>query len=128
MKKLNIEENVIFEGFVKDVEDIYSKFDILLMCSRSEAFGRVTIEAMLRCKPVIGYDVGGTSELIEDRVTGFKFKTCDDVIAALNIIINERYLTKKIVENAKEEALRKFAEPTYTKKVYDFIMKEAWRT
>lgn len=128
VKKLNIEENVIFEGFVKDVEDIYSKFDILLMCSRSEAFGRVTIEAMLRCKPVIGYDVGGTSELIEDRVTGFKFKTCDDVIAALNIIINERYLTKKIVENAKEEALRKFAEPTYTKKVYDFIMKEAWRT
>lgn len=128
VKKLNIEKNVIFEGFVKDVEDIYSKFDILLMCSRSEAFGRVTIEAMLRCKPVIGYDVGGTSELIEDRVTGFKFKTCDDVIAALNIIINERYLTKKIVENAKEEALRKFAEPTYTKKVYDFIMKEAWRT
>lgn len=127
VKQLELESKVIFEGFVKDTEEIYSKFDILLMCSRSEAFGRVTIESMLRYKPVIGYEAGGTPELIKDGITGFKFKTEADVIRALNIIINDSEKTKKIVYNAHKEASEEFAEKVYTNKVYDFIINEKWR-
>jgi len=127
VKQLKLESKVIFEGFIKDTEDIYSRFDILLMCSRSEAFGRVTIESMLRYKPVIGYEAGGTPELIKDGITGFKFKTEADVIRALNIIINDSEKTKKIVYNAHKEASEEFAEKVYTNKVYDFIINEKWR-
>lgn len=127
VKKLKLEEKVIFEGFVKDTEDIYSKFDILLMCSRSEAFGRVTIEGMLRCKPVIGYEAGGTPELITEGVTGFNFRTKDDVVRALNIIINNPDKTREIVQNARKEASEKFSERTYVDKVYDYIIKGEWK-
>lgn len=126
VKKLNIEENVIFEGFVKDVEDIYSKFDILLMCSRSEAFGRVTIEAMLRRKPVIGYEAGGTPELIDDGVTGFKFKNVDDVLRALDIVVHHHKVSNQIVENAYAEAMTKFSETAYVNNVFNFVVNEPW--
>ena len=87
VKDLKLGDKVFFDGFVKDVEDIYRRFDILLMCSRCEAFGRVTIEAMLRKKPVIGYESGGTVELIEQGITGFKFNKLGDVITALDTLV-----------------------------------------
>lgn len=126
VKKLNIEEKVIFEGFVKDVEDIYSKFDVLLMCSRSEAFGRVTIEAMLRRKPVIGYEAGGTPELIDDGVTGFKFKNVDDVLRALDIVVHHHKVSNQIVENAYAEAMTKFSETAYVNNVFNYVVNEPW--
>lgn len=127
VKDYKLETRVVFEGFVKDTEEIYSKFDILLMCSRSEAFGRVTIEGMLRCKPVIGYEAGGTPELITDGITGFKFKTEENVIKALDIIINDDVKIKEIVRNAQKEASEKFAETTYVNNVYDFITNDCWK-
>jgi len=44
------------------------------MCSTNEVMGRVTAEAMSACKPVIGYDNAGTSELIDQRYTGLLYR------------------------------------------------------
>jgi glycosyltransferase involved in cell wall biosynthesis len=38
--------------------------DALLMCSRNEAFGMVTVEALQAGLPVIGYKLGGTAEIL----------------------------------------------------------------
>lgn len=121
VKNLKLENNVYFDGFVSDVEHIYSKFDILLMCSRSEAFGRVTIEAMLRKIPVIGLDSGGTSELIEDQKTGFKFKSVEEVINALHIIVDNPNKIHEITENAYAKANKDFSEEKYVSEVYRFV-------
>lgn len=121
VKKLHLEGVVVFDGFVGNIEDIYSKIDVLLMCSRSEAFGRVTIEAMLRHIPVIGYDKGGTSELIDDGVTGFKFTSVEDVVNALDKIVSPSGNIKHIVERAAENATKNFSESTYTENVYNFL-------
>jgi glycosyltransferase involved in cell wall biosynthesis len=73
IKKLEIENNVIFHGFVNNQNEIYNQLDVLLMFSRSEGFGRVTAEAMMRGVLVVGYDNAGTSELINNKVTGCLF-------------------------------------------------------
>lgn len=44
------------------------------MCFRYEAMGRVTAEAMAAALPVIGYNSGGTPELIENEVTGLLYE------------------------------------------------------
>ena len=118
---LHLEDNVVFDGFVSNVEDIYSRFDVLLMCSRAEAFGRVTIEAMLRNIPVIGFDSGGTSELIDDRVSGFKFTTLNDVMDALSVLVHDKEKTQEIVDTARERAEENFSEDVYVNNVYKFI-------
>lgn len=120
----NLENNVIFEGFVDDVDDIYSKCDVLLMCSRAEAFGRVTIEAMLRNVPVIGFDSGGTTELIDNKKTGFIFNNEDDVISALKYIIGNPNGTAKIIEKARQVAEAKYTDKVYTQNVYEYIHSE----
>ncbi|SHK26641.1 glycosyltransferase family 4 protein [Fibrobacter sp. UWB12] len=122
VKDLKVEKNVFFEGFVRNTDDIYSKFDILVMCSRSEAFGRVTIEAMLRNKPVIGLDAGGTPELIKSGVTGFQFVTETDFLKRLAQVINDVENTKRIVDCARKYAVDNFAEIVYCRNVYDFVI------
>ena len=67
-------ENVIYTGYVTNVNDFYNQMDALIICSLHEALGRVTIEAMAQSVLVIGYDNAGTSEIIKDNHNGFLYK------------------------------------------------------
>lgn len=51
--------------------------DVVLMCSRSEGFGRVTVEAMKRHRPVIGARGGATTELLEASGGGLLYRVGD---------------------------------------------------
>lgn len=127
VNSMNLNDKVIFEGFIKSPEEIYKRIDVLLMCSRSEAFGRVTIEAMLRKIPVIGYAAGGTTELIDEGVTGFKFKDYGDVIMALDTIVNNKEIVNSIINNAYINAKEKYSESAYTTNVYNFLNDVNWK-
>ncbi len=70
----NLCDQVKFVNFTPDKELLLEECDILLMCSVSEAFGRVTAEAMKAMEPVIGADAGGTKELIIHGVTGLLYQ------------------------------------------------------
>ena len=60
--------DVIFTGSRTDVENIIPNCDFLVLPSFSESFGLVLIEALACGKPVIGSDVGGISEIINEDV------------------------------------------------------------
>lgn len=79
--ELGVSERVEFWGYVRDPERAFLAADAALMCSRNEAMGRVTAEAMSACRPVIGYDSGGTSELIEPGRTGQLYRGDPDALA-----------------------------------------------
>ena len=81
---------------------------------------------MLRKVPVIGFDSGGTSELIEDGVTGFKFKNYSEVENALGVLITKPQESQRIINKAYETAKDKFSEERYTANVYDFIINQNW--
>lgn len=70
MKKVEDENipDVVFAGSRDDVENIIPSCDVLVLPSFSESFGLVLIEALACGKPVIGSDVGGISEIINDDV------------------------------------------------------------
>ncbi|HEY1192499.1 MAG TPA: glycosyltransferase family 4 protein [Gemmata sp.] len=79
--QLGVAERVEFWGYIPDPERAFLAADVALMCSRNEAMGRVTAEAMSACRPVIGYDSGGTSELIVPEQTGLLYKGGPDALA-----------------------------------------------
>ncbi len=66
-------DNIKFLGPMENTLSVVSQADIVLMCSRSEAFGRVTLEGMLAGKPVIGTRAGGTLELIREGFNGLLY-------------------------------------------------------
>jgi glycosyltransferase involved in cell wall biosynthesis len=77
-----VADRVEFWGYIPDPERAFLEADVALMCSRNEAMGRVTAEAMSACRPVIGFDNGGTSELIDPERTGLLYRGGADALAA----------------------------------------------
>ena len=80
--ELGVADRVEFWGYIPDPERAFLAADAALMCSRNEAMGRVTVEAMAACRPVIGFDGGGTTELIDDGRTGLLYRGEADALAA----------------------------------------------
>jgi glycosyltransferase involved in cell wall biosynthesis len=70
---LGLAERIEFWGYIPDPERAFLAADAALMCSRNEAMGRVTVEAMAACRPVIGFASGGTPELIDHERTGLLY-------------------------------------------------------
>lgn len=66
-------DQVKFLGQVENLSEIRKNCGIGIVASRSEAFGRVTIEGMLADMVMIGANAGGTAELLSDHVNGFLF-------------------------------------------------------
>jgi glycosyltransferase involved in cell wall biosynthesis len=78
IKHKKLDEYITFLGHLNDLTDIRSKCHVALMCSRAEAFGLVTVEAMMAGMPVIGAASGGTVEIIKDGVTGLLYIPKDE--------------------------------------------------
>ena len=63
---LNIEKNITFTGSRSDITNIYKVSDVVFNLSISpEPFGRTTIEAISCGTKVVGWDHGGTKEILE---------------------------------------------------------------
>ncbi len=73
-----LEKLVNLTGQVADPAPIVKDSDIALICSRSEAFGRCTVEAMKLGKPVIGARGGATPELIREGFNGLLMRRAND--------------------------------------------------
>lgn len=72
-----LEKQVKFLGQVANLSEVRQSMGIGVVASRSEAFGRVTIEGMLAHMIMVGADAGGTTELITDSVNGFLYPLND---------------------------------------------------
>lgn len=87
-----------FLGFQENVSKFLEKSDIFCMCTRWEAFGRTTVEAMLSGNLVIGADTAGTKDLIEDFVTGRLYNqgNSDDLSEKIYWAIQNKDKSQKI--------------------------------
>ena len=65
VNRLDLNSKIKFLGYIKNIQEVYTKTDVLLMCSGNEAMGRVTVEAMANGIPVIGRNSGATPEIIQ---------------------------------------------------------------
>ena len=64
---LGIANKVLFLGDRRDISAILASLDLAVLTSDSESLSNVILEAMAARLPVIAYNVGGNSELINDQ-------------------------------------------------------------
>ncbi len=106
IKKYNIIKNFNFKGYNKNIENIISKYDIGIMCSKAEAFGRVTVEYMSNKLLTIASNTGANLEIIQ-KDTGFLYKYNNNQELA-NVIEKIFYMDtkkrKEIIQNGYERA------------------------
>lgn len=124
-----LQDNIEFLGFVNNLSNIRKQTNISLVCSKNEAFGRVTIESMCAKNLVIGSNTGGTIELVQDKKTGFLYSEGDyiDLADKIEYAINNWKKCKKIVENAYNYAINNFTITKCAKgvnEVYKYLLEE----
>lgn len=122
--KLNLNNYIELLGKVsfEKIKKFYFKSDIVIFPPvHPEPFGRISIEAMTACKPVIASNVGGIPEAVEDGVNGILVppndpKKLDEAIIRLiedeslreamgkygRKIVNEKFNRDRIVDKQIE--------------------------
>ena len=106
-----LKNNVKLLGYVNDMPRLRKEMHIEIVSSKAEAFGRVTVEAMMGGLIVIGSNAGGTPELISNGENGFLFK-CEDFVDLANKIdycLKNRDALCNISENARKYAIDNFS-------------------
>ncbi len=68
--KYNLENNVILKSWRDDLPSFYKSFDLYLMSSNYEGWGRTVIEAMASGLPVVMTDVGLAGEVVKNGENG----------------------------------------------------------
>ncbi|MBX2840538.1 MAG: glycosyltransferase family 4 protein [Flammeovirgaceae bacterium] len=122
VEELKIKKSVEFCGYVPDTKSIYNEVDVVLMCSKNEGMGRVTVEAMTYGKPVIGYKGGATPELIEDGTNGFLFLSETELYAMMRKFVDNPSLINQMGGNGQKIASSKFTIEDYCKRVYEYYI------
>ena len=92
-----------------------------------EAFGLSGIEAMVRSKPVVAFDVGGVSTWLEDSVTGIlvKPKDVEGLKESIKKLITNDELYSNMSLNSRVNALKSFTPEVHInqlKKLYNNIL------
>ncbi|QHQ60688.1 glycosyltransferase [Anaerocolumna sedimenticola] len=106
VKNKGLLNNIRFLGFKNDMQQIRNKMDIELVCSKNEAFGRVTVEAMLSNLLVIAANTGGTREIVKDKVNGLLYKqgSVTDLEKKVLFALENRNLITQYIHRAKVDA------------------------
>ena len=84
--------------------------DIILVCSRNEAFGRVVVEGMKHGRPVVYTRSGGIPEYMKDGITGLSYSPGDsnELVQRIEELIDDPERAAGIGVEAKRYACTKF--------------------
>jgi glycosyltransferase involved in cell wall biosynthesis len=128
---LGMERSFSLLGFRQDVAEIIAALDLLVLPSHYEPFGRALIEAMAAGKPVVGTNVGGIPEIIEDGVTGLLVApgSPDELAGAITKILQNPDLARHMGAAGRERAKAHFSPERYVteiQNVYEELVGQEW--
>lgn len=127
LKKLVDNEGLIdrveFCGFSTEVEKFYQSSDIFILSSLSEAFGRVTIEAMMNGLVVIGRNSAGTAEIIKNNEYGYLFNNAEELAQELELVLQNHTLAQQKALKGQKEALKNYTANENAKSIYEIYLK-----
>lgn len=93
----------------KEAMTILKSSSLLVVPSRMESIPWVIKEAFYLRIPVVATKVGGVPEIVEDNVTGILVPPNDPdaLLNAVNSLLNDQMLAKKLSDNAYEHCIKK---------------------
>lgn len=107
---LNLEERIIWRGYLPSSAGSLSRAGLFVLASRSEAFPRSILEAMRAGLPVIASDVGGVAEALTDGESGLLVPPGDPeaLAAALERLLKNAPLRQRMGLAARQSFYSRF--------------------
>lgn len=88
---------------------LYSAADVMIVPSLQENLSNTIMESLACATPVVGFDVGGNSDLIEHQINGYLAQPLDidDLAKGIEWVLNAENSTQLCI-NAREKVLTTF--------------------
>jgi glycosyltransferase involved in cell wall biosynthesis len=121
---LQLNDYVVWKGFVREVEKIYEGLDIVIAPTQNEEpFGLMACEAGMFGIPVIVANNGGLIEIIEDGVNGFTFSANNAIELAEKIswLYQNEKLQLKLGHAGKLKVVQRFSKEQMNSKLQIII-------
>jgi len=114
---LGIRDKVLFTGHQDNVYSWFDAFDVTVTASSGEPFGLVTVEALALGKALVGVRSGGTTEIVQEGVTGLLVPPDDPTAMAEAIlrVLSDPMLASAIGRGAASRA-ESFSDTVMTSK------------
>lgn len=126
IKNLNLENQIILPGFVKDAARYLPLFNLFILSSRKEGLPYTILEAMSAKIPVIATAVGGIPHLIEHGETGWLIPPHNPtkLAEAIKVVIDDPNHGKNQAMKAYENSQRYSLEEMIitTKNLYNSLI------
>ena len=124
-----LKERVIFTGFREDIPELLASFDLFVLPSRSEGFGRVNLEAMAMGKPVISTSVGGIPEVVLDGVTGILVPPGDShaLSRAIMRLLDDPHLRESMGREGRKRVEERFTLQGHVQRIQE-LYRDVLRT
>ena len=105
-------DQVEFTGHVKNVSEILEKLDILVVASKMEAFGRVTVEGMVAGCLVIGANTAGTKEILQNGRLGLIYQNGNirSLSEQIELAIDNPNKMRKLAEEGRDYATANYSD------------------
>ncbi len=100
IKSLGADDYIRHRGVSMDPLGVFRTADLSLVCSRNEAYGRVTVESLSVGTPVLGYRAGGTAEILEDGGGVVVDLSIDALTEALVVLGTDHHKYQELVSAA----------------------------
>ncbi|MDQ1353945.1 MAG: hypothetical protein QG657_4254 [Acidobacteriota bacterium] len=104
---LGVGSDLFLEQFgFKEMKTLYKNAAVCVVPSLQESFGQTVIESFVYKTPVIASNSGALPEIIKHKKNGLLFtpNSHEDLVAQVRTILSNPDLSKRLVENALEDA------------------------
>lgn len=101
----DLQEDIIFTGFRKDIEVLLPELDLLLFTSKMEGLGTTLLDAQAAGVPILATRAGGIPEIIEDGKNG-KLAPVGDAAFLADLaeeLLTNKTLRKQLAEQAQAQ-------------------------
>lgn len=135
----NLKQSFVLTGWRRDIPEIMSCLDVLVLSSLWEGLPLVFLEAMCRKLPIVAYNVDGVGEVIKDGINGFLVAPGDvtglarqinnllenkDLLKEMgkrgfNLVVNNGYHLERMLKDLDNLYCDLAAEPKFTTNTYN---------
>ena len=125
VRKLNLENKIIFTGFREDRLSIMASSDVIVHASTSpEPFGLVITEAMAAGKPIIATNIGAPKEIVVDGTTGILIppKDADAIASACIRLLRDPELRNRMGIAGRKRVEKYFTAERMTREIEHVLM------
>jgi glycosyltransferase involved in cell wall biosynthesis len=106
-----IEDRLFCPGFRREIPSILNEIDLVVHTAHQEPLGRVLLEAASCGRPIVATEVGGTSEILTDRVSALLVRPDDPEALKIEIrrMLTDGELRARLGQQARNVAIEKFS-------------------